>query len=147
MAELYPFGSTQIAIHFVSCEAWRGPKKPTKKNFNPINLQCIIVILPQYLFFWMAKMLGKPTESVKKLSDINQVWQRIAMLCAFTRHWRGLLSVLLETKLCGISLHTFLFSLGVAFGDGARLGDGELNKSASSSSKSPEDFSLAGLLS
>ena len=95
----------------------------------------------------MAKMLGKPTESVKKLSDISQILQQIAMLCAFTKDWRGLLSFLHETKLCEISLHTFLFSLGVAFGDGARLGDGELNKSASSSSKSTEDFSLAGLLS
>jgi len=54
---------------------------------------------------------------------------------------------LLETKLYGISQRTFLFSLGVALGDGVGLGDGELNKSASSSSKSPEDFSLAGLVS
>lgn len=39
----------------------------------------------------------------------------------------------------------FLSSLGVAVGEGAGLGDGELNKSSSSSTKSPDDFSRAGL--
>jgi len=45
------------------------------------------------------------------------------------------------------TIHTFLISLGVALGDGAGFGDGEFNKSASSSSKSPEDFSLVGFVS
>jgi len=35
--------------------------------------------------------------------------------------------------------------LGVAVGEGAGLGDGELIKSSSSSTKSPDDFSRAGL--
>ena len=39
----------------------------------------------------------------------------------------------------------FPSSLGVAVGDGVGLGDGELNKSSSSLSKSPEDFSRVGL--
>lgn len=99
-----------------------------------------------FCYFEWLRCLENQEKDVKKLPDLNQKLQRIATRSAFTKHW-WLLYVLNETELSGISQHTFLFSLGVAFGDGAGLGDGELNKSASSSSKSPEDFSLAALVS